>query len=307
LILTKIALEIESHDLARKRLIQSESFFRKGINLKPKDSYCYQGLAQLYLGWAKRSQTEAEAADYIAKAETAINDGLKIVRMRDGLWIESANIQKYLGDNPKHLRALEKAVQDTPGSIIARYLLGRTYRREERFKEAEKILKPNVKNHPDEYRSFVEYTLILYNLGKTFKECIAILKQSTLYGYSDPRFIATLGGMMFMDGSFTEAEEVFELSIKRDFTASELNRVQFRPIDPLDRSNPHRLKGQVIDVKAGYSWVETPGYPKSFLCPGSKYRGIMMKKGLKLTFEPAFTAKGPIANNPKIIAVAQSK
>jgi hypothetical protein len=75
--------------------------------------------------------------------------------------------------------------------------------------------------------------------------------------------------------------------------------IQFRPLDPINRQLPHRIKGHVISVKAGYSWIDSAGYPKSFLCPGSKYRGILMTKGLKLTFEPAFTAKGPIANNPE--------
>jgi len=32
-----------------------------------------------------------------------------------------------------------------------------------------------------------------------------LLRLSTLYGFSDPRFIGTLGGMLFLDGNFTEA------------------------------------------------------------------------------------------------------
>jgi len=300
LILSKIALEIDSLDLARRRLIQSETFFRKGINLAPKDPYSYQGLSQAYLGWAARCQTSSEAADYIAKAEAAINDGLKNARVRDGLWIESANIQKFLGDNPGHLKALEKAVQETPGSIIARYLLGRTYRKECHFQDAADVLKPIILNHPDEVRSFVEYTLSLYNLGKPYIECIAILQQSTLYGYSDPRFIATLGGMLFMNGQFSKSDKVFEESIKRDFTASELNTIQFRPLDPVKLTIRHRIKGYVIIVKAGYALIESIGYPKPFLCPGSKFKGILMKKGLNLTFEPAFNAKGAVADNPRI-------
>ena len=44
-------------------------------------------------------------------------------------------------------------------------------------------------------------------LGEPYSKPIALLKLSTLYGLSDPRFIATLGGMLFLDGEFTEAEE----------------------------------------------------------------------------------------------------
>lgn len=300
MVLSKMALDIDSVDLARRRLIQSESSFNRGITMAPKDPYCYQGLSGLYLGWAKKCTSEAEATDYIAKAEGIINRGLKSVRVRDGLWIESANIQRLIGDNPGYLRALERAVEDTPGSIVGRYLLGRAYRKEERFEDAANVLKPIIEEHSDEFRSYVEYALVLLNMGKNYKDCIAVLQQSTLYGYSDPRFIATLGGMLFMDGSFSDADRIFNESSKRNFTVTEQNAIQFRPINPNNLGKPYRLRGSVVSVKAGYAWIESEGYPKAFLCPGSKFKGILMEVGLKLTFEPVFNAKGTLADNPEI-------
>lgn len=47
-------------------------------------------------------------------------------------------------------------------------------------------------------------------------------------------------------------------------------------------------------------WIELEGFAKPFFCPGSKFRGILMKTGLRLTFEIGFTAKGPIVDNPEI-------
>jgi len=265
-----------------------------------RDEYSFQGLAQLYIGWAQRANTADEATDYIAKAEDTISEGLRAVRVRDALWIESANIQRFLGDNPSRLKSLEKAVHETPGSIIARYLLGRAYRKERRFSDALKILEPIIKDHPTEFRSFVEYALCLLCEKKDYKDSIAILEQSTLYGYSDPRFIATLGGMLFMDKSFTKAENVFQKSSDQNFTSSELNTIQFRPLDFPDNSTPLRLVGKVVTVKAGFSFIESAGYP-NFICPGSKYRGIVMESGLQITFEPAFSAKGSIADSPEVI------
>jgi len=46
-------------------------------------------LARLYIGWAKRAPTSEETTEYIAKAEEVINEGLKVVKVGDGLWIES--------------------------------------------------------------------------------------------------------------------------------------------------------------------------------------------------------------------------
>jgi tetratricopeptide (TPR) repeat protein len=299
-VLSKMAMGTESADLARRRLIQGEGVFSQGISMAPKDHYCYQGLAALYLGWAKRCDSEAEAADYTAKAEEVISRGLREVRVRDALWIESANVQRFLGNNPGYLGALQKAVLAAPGSIVARYLLGRAYRKEGRMKEAADVLRPVIENYPEEYRSHVEYAIVLYHIGKSYGECIAVLRQSTLYGYSDPRFIATLGGMLFMDSDFSEAEKVFDESKKRDFTVIELNTIQFRPIDRKNLNQPYKGRGRVQTVRAGYAWIESEGFPKPFLCPGSKFRGLLMQEGLRLIFEIAFNAKGAIADNPEI-------
>jgi tetratricopeptide (TPR) repeat protein len=300
LVLSKMAMGTESADLARRRVIQGEGVFSQGISMAGKDHYCYQGLAELYLGWAKRCDSGAEAAEYIAKAEEVISRGLREVRVRDALWIESANVQRFLGNNPGYLGALEKAVLASPGSIVARYLLGRAYRKEGRMKEAADVLKPVIVNYPEEYRSHVEYAVVLYHMGKSYGECIAVLRQSTLYGYSDPRFIATLGGMLFMDSAFSEAEKVFDESNKRNFTVTELNTIQFRPIDRKNLNQPYKVRGRVQKVRAGYAWIESEGFPKPFLCPGSKFRGLLMQKGLRLIFEITFNARGSIADNPEI-------
>jgi hypothetical protein len=48
-----------------------------------------------------------------------------------------------------------------------------------------------------------------------------------------------------------------------------------------------------------YAIVESDNLPSGIICPGSKYRGVIMNKGLKVNFELAFTAKGPVAENIK--------
>ena len=263
-----------------------------------KDEYAYTGLAQLYLNWAKRVKDPKEMTEYISKAESIINDGLKVVRVRDSLWIVSADIQKLIGDHPSHLKELEKAVQSTPGSIIGSYLLGRAYRKVRLPLKAIEVLEPVIKNHPNEFRCFVEYARALYDSGEPEDKIIPILRISTLYGLSDPRFICILGGLLFMTGKFSDAKEIFQEWYKKEFPINEANRIGFRPKDAR-RMTSVKLIGRVAAIKAGYSFIEVPGYP-NFFCPSSNFEGLV-SLGLEVSFEPAFTARGAVADRTRRI------
>ena len=121
----------------------------------------------------------------------------------------------------------------------------------------------------------------------------------SLYGLSDPRFIATLGGMYFMNGEFTEAEKIFAESVKQELSRSEAYIVHFNPRDPADRSRPLRVEGVVADVRLGYAFLDALRYSKIF-CPGSKFGGIKMVRGARLSFEICFCAKGPTADKLRV-------
>ncbi|MCJ7546299.1 MAG: SIR2 family protein [Deltaproteobacteria bacterium] len=299
-ILSQLAKTIMSQELARRRLVQSEEAFRHCLSFYDRDEYAYQGIAQLYLDWARRAKDPTESTEYISKAETVITEGLQRVRERDGLWIISAGIQRWIGNQPSQLRALEQAVQSSPGSIVGRYLLGRAYRKSGLPQKALEVLEPIIQNHQNEFRSFVEYAHSMLEAGQAPEKAIAILQISTLYGLSDPRFIATLGGLLFITRNFTDAKKIFEESYKKEFPAIEANKIQFRPNDPQLKNTPLRLSGKVVTVKAGYAFIEVPGF-ENFFCPGSKFGGLILVPGLNLSFEPAFSARGAIADNLKCI------
>jgi hypothetical protein len=114
MILSQLAMTTESREIARRRLAQSEEEFRHCLRANNKDEYAYQGLATLYVDWTKRADDPAEVADYLAKAEAVINDGLRHVRVRDGLWIVSSQIQGILGNTPEYMKALIKAASASP-------------------------------------------------------------------------------------------------------------------------------------------------------------------------------------------------
>jgi tetratricopeptide (TPR) repeat protein len=299
-ILTKLALAIDSPELARRRLVQAEESFRRCLSFYSRDEYAYQGLAQLYLSWAMRVKDGAESTEYIARSEGVISEGLRVVRVRDGLWIVSANVEDWIGDQPSRLHALEQAVKTTPGSILARYLLGRAYRRAGSPQKAASVLEPLIKDHPDEFRACVEYARALLSLGQPYANAIAVLRLSTTYGLTDPRFIAMLGGVLFLNGDFTEAANVFHESVKQELPPDEANRVQFRPRDPSDPQFRLRLQGEVVKVTLSHALIQTSEYP-AIQCPGSMWGGISMRVGQAIRFEPVFSARGPMADKPRLI------
>jgi predicted Zn-dependent protease len=301
-ILMEMAIHAESPEIARRRVLQSESCFKAALATNKRDNYNYQGLAELYLGWAKRAESEAEAMDYVTKAEETVSEGLRNVPVtdRESLWIESSHIQGWLKDEPSRLRALETAVKENPGSIYARYILARIYRKSARFEDAVSILEPVIRGYPEEFRVYVEYALALAHLQKSYREAISLLRLSTLYGYSDQRFIATLAGMEFMSKNFKEAQKVFEEAVKHRLSYNDITRVEFKPINFENVSEPLRFVGKVVLVKAQYALIESAGFP-TFLCPGSKFGGLLLEHHLNVSFEPAFCAKGPIADKPKLL------
>ncbi|WP_447963579.1 P-loop NTPase [Nitrospira sp. Ecomares 2.1] len=294
-ILYEMAMSNISIEIARKRLVQSEGEFRRCLAMNNRDEYSWQSLAELFLSWAKKAPTLEEATDYIRKTEEVIEEGLRSVRSREGLWVTSSKVQQWVKDEPSRIEFLEKAVSENPGSIIAPYLLGRAYRQNGAIKKALDVLKTVVKANATEFRSCVEYSRALIEYGEPYSKAIAILQLSTLYGYSDPRFIATLGGMLFMNGDFTAAAKVFEETTKQQFPGPEQKTIQFRPPDPKNKNLSCRFAGEVLSVKSGYAFIQCYGYPE-FFCPGSNFSGIILRPGLELTFEPGFCARGPVAD-----------
>ncbi len=43
--------------------------------------------------------------------------------------------------------------------------------------------------------------------------------------------------------------------------------------------------------------MESSNFP-TLLCPGSKFNGLLLKEGMKISFEVTFCAKGVIADKP---------
>jgi tetratricopeptide (TPR) repeat protein len=296
-ILGALAVEADSTDIGRRRLAQAEDAFRRVLQLNRKDEYAYQALSTLYLDWAKHSIIDEEGALYLTKAEEAVRDGLRYCREKDRLWIVSSEIEKWLGNQPSQLKALETAVAASPGSIIARYLLGKAYRRLCRYRHSIDVLAPNIRNHPDEFRSFIEYVLNMLALGQSLREAIAVLEIASVAGLSDARYIAHLGGMHFLNGDFAKSENIFSEAERRELPQTALWSVVFHAMD-FESGQPLTLVGKVIVRKPSYSLIEAEGYPV-FYCHSSKQKGLALRVGMRVSFSVGFSPRGANALEPR--------
>lgn len=101
-----------------------------------------------------------------------------------------------------------------------------------------------------------------------------------------------------MAGEFTAAQAVFDSS-RGSLTYRELNRIEYRP--RFGNESTPQLEGAVISVRSGYAFIQCPGYP-DFFWPGTRFGAVEVRRGLKVRFKPAFTARGGVAVDAYTVA-----
>lgn len=176
---------------------------------------------------------------------------------------------------------------------MANYLLAKTLSSHQEYEDALKLFKSAFQLHPQNYRNSIEYakaTVLLSNGSEAnIKEAIAILQQSTLNGYSDPYFITTLGGLLFLDKQFTEAEGVFQEVQRREL------QYMFKPLfDPCCWNINNIFNGTVKYVGGGYSKILIDGYSE-VNCTSSKVDDVILQRNMKVNIDLKFNMRGPIA------------
>ena len=299
LILGKLATTSEIEEVGRKWMLQSEYEFNRCISMSSKDSYGYQGLAQLYLDWATKVKEDDESADYIAKCEQVISNGLREVNDRDGLWIVSAGVQKLLGNRPAQVDKLKKAVLENNTSPIARYLLGKVYRQEGKYTQCIDVLDPVIKTQFKEFRSYIEYVRAMIQAGESFSKCIAVLSQCKLDGVSDAGYTALLGGLLYLDSKTNEATELFADSANHGFSFEERNKARFFP-NELMSNRKIRWEGKINGVLPGLVFIQGSNFP-DIASRVTRVDNATLQRGMKVTFEPVFSARGPRAENLSLV------
>ncbi len=285
-VLRELALNAESREIGRRWLVQSEEAFLAAIEKRRDDPYSYQSLAELYFGWAKGSTDEGDQAAYVTKAEEIIARGLGAASDRDGLWITSSRINEWLGHSAKAESLLKRAA----GTPVGRYLLGKLYLETDRASDAIRVLQPTIDTDPDEYRSFVAYALALVASGEPLPRAIAVLRIAENRGRDDARYIATLGGLCFLNADFTAAETIFEHGRRSTLSVEDKRRIHFRP----SGLGAAAMRGRVVHVGPGVSKIGAPGFPAVY-CPVARLKGKLLRVSEEVHFRLAFSALGPVA------------
>jgi hypothetical protein len=299
-ILAQLAIGAESEDLGRKWMLQAEHEFRHCISVTVSDEYAYQSLAQLYLDWARKVKSEDEGSEYITRCEEVISEGLRSVREREALWVVSAGVQEWLGNQPSRIEKLKRAVAESKATVVPRYLLGRAYRQQGLPQLCIDVLDAVVKSRFTEVRSFIEYVRAMIDLGESYAKCAAVLSQCQVDGLNDPRFVGLYGGLLFLDGQISEAAKVFNESVRQGFSYEERYRTQYRPADPANPQAPLRMSGTIATVKPGYVFIQTSKYP-DFISRITRAGKVILQRGMQVEFEPTFSAKGAYAYRVRIV------
>lgn len=300
-ILRDAALEASTTEIGRRRLAQSESAFRSAIRKNSRDEYAYQSLAELYLDWARHiaRESERESIDYVARAQEVVTEGMPRVRNREGLYVVSAKIETWLGDEAKHLEALRSALVAAPSSAVVRYLYGNALRSSGELSDARAVLETGLIDHPDDPSLAWACAMTILAQTGDYAQPLAMLRLARLRGEYQPRFVATFGGMLVMAGQLADARDVWKRAEGRGFSLEDRNRIYFEP-GRLSESGS-RIRGEVLQLHPGFAFVGAPGKPDVF-CPGSKFTGVSLRPGMPVEFSIAFSARGPVVADIKEVA-----
>jgi tetratricopeptide (TPR) repeat protein len=212
------------------------------------------------------------------------------------LWIVSAKVQKWLGNQPKSIDRLKKA----GSSPIARYLLGRAYFDTGSLTEAKAIFEELIAADPNQYRVALCYGHCLLALGEPTSRAIAPLRLAELYAFRDPEFVGTLGGLLFLNSDYAESADVFRKGTSGSIAVEDRRRITFKPNNPDSRNEPLRLKGRVGAVKPGHIWINVTGLPPIY-SSATHINCRPAVRGTLVTFQLAFNADGALG-----IAVAET-
>lgn len=291
-ILSDLATGSDSLEVGRRYLGQSEQAFDAALAIDDRDEYSYQSLADLYLDWAKRVDTETERATYLAKAQETLAEGLEKGRELEHLYMMEARIEEYIGNTPGQLEALERALESSPASIHVRYLLGNALRVAGKPLESAEILGAGMQQEPSDPRLAYSYVKTLLTNGESISRCCSVLSLAKTRGLRDPAYVAAYSGLLKLNGEVALGEQLLSEANRRNFSATDIRRVMFIPGKFTTLPD---LIGIVTRVTPGYAFVNVPNRG-DFFFPGSRIKSRALDVGSMLCFVAGFTVRGGVVH-----------
>ncbi len=234
-----------------------------------------------------------------AEREFLFSEGLKVGSERASLLITSADIQNDLGNQPERLSKLRQAVDSDSASPVARYLLAKVYRGQGIPLKTMQVLDPIVKTEFKNFRAFIEYTRAMLETGESVKKASATLSLCRMDGETDSAFIGLYGGLLYLDGKYVEAQKLWDDARELDFMDEERTRRQFTPKDHAT-GNKLRFNGVIVRTKPTFVIIQ-PDEGPSIISKTTVLEDNLLEKNQKVDFELSFSAKGPLAENLKLV------
>jgi cold shock CspA family protein len=160
-------------------------------------------------------------------------------------------------------------------------------------------LDPIIKKDFTNVRSYVEYARAMLETGETFKKTAAILSLCRMDGETDSSFIGLYGGLLFIDGKYSEAQGLWGAAKELNFSDEERTRRQFVPHDS-ETGEKIRFTGTVVHIKPTYVLIQPEDGP-SVISKSTAIGSKPIEKGQAVTFELSFSAKSPLAEHLRFV------
>ena len=184
------------------RLIESEHAFNKAIELNPKNDSAYVGLGHVY-----RDQVS------YPEAELVLKKAIKLNSQNDSAYAELGWLYRDQGRYAESEPMLNKAIELNPKNDLAYAELGRLYNNQKRYVESEQAFKEVIRLNPKRDPVYVVLSWIYRNQGKLIEAEQILDKAVEINSECDLVYIG-LGQIYNEQKKFTKSEQAFKKAME---------------------------------------------------------------------------------------------
>jgi len=303
-------LRLRLVDLARTPL-EKEKLLREASEIcvalksaSPTNQYCYHTLVKI--GLKKIEDTLAKDSDEAQQAlieelvkdvEKNLSEGLQKFPGDPYLLAEESKLASVLSDSQRVVSSLEKAFNINPRNAFFATRLANVYSGQGNIAKAREVLEKALDANPGERKLHYSYAKLLMSIENISGEQLSYhLKRAFTPG--DTNYDAQLlyGRQLFVNGDMIGCRELF-----RQVSAARIGpEIRDKLLYPLDKS----FHGKVDRREASYCFIARDGQNDWIYAHRKNIAENVWKLlvvGTRMTFQIAFTLRGPNAFNVQTV------
>jgi tetratricopeptide (TPR) repeat protein len=290
------AVEEQNPFLAEEKFARAEQIYKRNAKLRPDEPFAYRNLAETYLAWSRKKDSDEDRMKYVGLAYDALNEGLANCTSVAMLLQKQAEIeQDVLEDADKAREIFATILQQRPSDITSRFLAATLEEKEGRPERALELLKAGLDDSPYDPRlHFRVAHLMAENNAGSQTDIRSHFDAAMLGSLRDIRPRIAYGAFLFSIGDHSASQARFAeldkvVTTKRE--ANELSRFNYGTL----RGN---FEGRVENLTYSAGWVEFgQGATSVFFNPRATKKQIRDKLyvGVMIRFRIAFNQRGPVA------------